>query len=118
MLCTLCHARRTAPPVFVRSAALHAPEGPLQQLLSALLGLGAKSWRIQSIVSLQLCGLLARRPQLARKYSPALRQLLLSGSSDDPGQSGVVSRQRGAGVGAGSRCGGTSVRLLKTGDTT
>lgn len=39
---------------------------------------------------LQLCGVLAQHPEVAAHYSPSLRQLLLWGSSDDPGQSGVV----------------------------
>jgi len=153
------------------SPGLHAPEGPLQRQLGRLLEVGAKSWRIMSIVSLQvgglpglagslvafgaptccrlslstrlsgsllcvsccctaralhcpkadqppwcpvplpsnkasllvlyysapicpfllqLCGLLAQHPEVAAHYSGHLRQLLLWGSSDDPGQSGVV----------------------------
>lgn len=33
---------------------LHGPGGPLPQLLGRLLALGAKSWRIQNVASLQV----------------------------------------------------------------
>ncbi|KAL4440005.1 hypothetical protein ABPG75_003006 [Micractinium tetrahymenae] len=71
------------------SAALHAPDGPVQRLLGGLLELGTKSWRIMSITSLQLFGLLSRHPELAPHYVPSLQQTLLWGTSEDPGQSGV-----------------------------
>ena len=73
-----------------RSLELHAPGGPLQQLLQRLLGLGAKSWRIMSVLSLQLCGVLSCHADLAPQYAGSIQQLLLWGAADDPGQSGVV----------------------------
>jgi hypothetical protein len=72
------------------SPELHTPGGPLQQLLQRLLGLGAKSWRIMSILSLQLCGVLSCHAELAPQYAGSLQQLLLWGSAEDPGQTGVV----------------------------
>ena len=72
------------------SPELHAPGSPLQQLLQQLLGLGAKSWRIMSILSLQLCGVLSCHAELVPQYAGSIQQLLLWGSAEDPGQTGVV----------------------------
>lgn len=44
------------------------------------------------VPAVQLFGLLARHPELAPLYMDSLQHALLWGTSDDPGQSGVVRR--------------------------
>ncbi|PRW33151.1 methyltransferase TARBP1 [Chlorella sorokiniana] len=86
---SVAQGRSAAAAAAAAAAALHGPAGSLQQLLGRLLDLGAKSWRTMAIVSLQLCGLLVRHPELAGHYSAPVQTLLLWGAADDPGQSGV-----------------------------
>lgn len=76
------------------SAAPCLQPGTHGQQRLALLGALPLFLRCQCIALLchmQLCGVLARHPELASHYGAALQVLLLWGAADDPGLSGVVS---------------------------